>query len=180
MALGFEPTTFRMWVSSHNHLTRAPTQVGFFKSHVIYYLKANNAISRTIKRNVCIYWQCDQFWQKFSTLAKFKKSFAVYIGLGKIVYPFEQIFFVANVPNIDKYFSHLVTTYAEPIQHFTIWRCITVVTVGLVGTSSLWMNFTETSSGQSFKAPTNWIDISRVVNNSNSRVSVTEGPKISK
>ena len=105
MALGFEPTTFRMWVSSHNHLTRAPTQVGFFKSHVIYYLKANNAISRTIKRNVCIYWQFDQFWQKFSTLAKFKKSFAVYIGLGKIVYPFEQIFIVANVPNVDKYFA---------------------------------------------------------------------------
>ena len=26
MALGFEPTTFIMWVSSHNHSTRAPAQ----------------------------------------------------------------------------------------------------------------------------------------------------------
>ena len=25
--LGFKPTTFRMWVSSHNHYTRAPKKV---------------------------------------------------------------------------------------------------------------------------------------------------------
>ena len=28
---GFEPTTFRPWASSHNHWTRAPTPIKFFK-----------------------------------------------------------------------------------------------------------------------------------------------------
>ena len=30
MAPGFEPMTFRMWVSSYNHQTRAPTLISYF------------------------------------------------------------------------------------------------------------------------------------------------------
>ena len=39
-APGYEPTTFRMWVSSHNHKTRAPTR--HLSSFVIYFIWNEN------------------------------------------------------------------------------------------------------------------------------------------
>ena len=74
MVLGFEPTTFRTWVSSHNHSTRAPAEevlvtVVIEHNHVKALVKLIGAFEKLFRRRL----SKNEELQFFFSLVKFDR-----------------------------------------------------------------------------------------------------------
>ena len=130
MVLGFEPTTFRMWVSSHNYLTRAPARmfwcllcflwlsffaaVSSFQSattNSLHFLSAKPVLKRNFSVNLCYasykaFWLVGNFEQSIGILKKwvYQKFMSNFLNMTKG--PILKRFYSVNF--MLRYFSSIL------------------------------------------------------------------------